>query len=93
MIRERILKEIMKRWKATKHVIKLDDFKSSINELPSQIKGAIIGGALVIPLTSVVMLQCNPDTMTRNVKPKAAGREVDCSVSFTETNTTKGWNA
>jgi hypothetical protein len=42
---------------------------------PKLLKGAIVGVSVLDPLSSVVIFQYNPDTLTRTVHVSAAGRE------------------
>lgn len=46
---------------------------------PKLLKGAIVGVSVVDPLSSVVIFQYNPDTLTRTIRVSAAGREGDKS--------------
>jgi hypothetical protein len=44
---------------------------------PKLLKGAIIGVNVLDPLSSLVIFQYNPDTLTRTIQANAAGREGD----------------
>jgi hypothetical protein len=46
---------------------------------PKLLKGAIVGVSVIDPLSSVVVFQYNPDTLTRTIRVSAAGREGDKS--------------
>ncbi|TMJ95093.1 MAG: hypothetical protein E6G67_08020 [Actinobacteria bacterium] len=46
---------------------------------PKLLKGAIVGVSVIDPLSSVVVFQYNPDTLTRTIRLNAAGREGDKS--------------
>ena len=46
---------------------------------PKLLKGAIVGVSVIDPLSSVVIFQYNPDTLTRTIRVSAAGREGDKS--------------
>jgi hypothetical protein len=49
---------------------------------PRLIKGALIGVDPLNPLTSVVVFQYNPDTMTRRLEPRAASGEGEKGEAF-----------
>ena len=42
---------------------------------PRVLKGALIGFDPLVPIPSVILFQYNPDTLTRSLKPRAAGGE------------------
>jgi hypothetical protein len=44
---------------------------------PKLLKGAVVGVSVLDPLSSVVIFQYNPDTLTRTIHVNAAGREGD----------------
>ena len=44
---------------------------------PKLLKGAVVGVSVLDPLSSVVIFQYNPDTLTRTIHVSAAGREGD----------------
>ena len=44
---------------------------------PRLLKGAIVGVSVINPLSSVVIFQYNPDTLTRTIRVSAASREGD----------------
>jgi hypothetical protein len=46
---------------------------------PKLLKGAVVGVSVLDPLSSVVIFQYNPDTLTRTIRVSAAGREGDKS--------------
>ena len=46
---------------------------------PKVLKGAIVGVSVLDPLSSIVLFQYNPDTLTRTLRVKAAGSEADKS--------------
>jgi hypothetical protein len=46
---------------------------------PKVLKGAIVGVSVINPLSSIVLFQYNPDTLTRTLRVKAAGSEADKS--------------
>jgi hypothetical protein len=46
---------------------------------PKVLKGAIVGVSVTDPLSSIVLFQYNPDTLTRTLRVKAAGSESDKS--------------
>jgi hypothetical protein len=46
---------------------------------PKLLKGAVVGVSVIDPLSSVVIFQYNPDTLTRTIRVSAAGREGDKS--------------
>jgi hypothetical protein len=46
---------------------------------PKVLKGAIVGVSVLDPLSSIVLFQYNPDTLTRTLRVKAAGNEADKS--------------
>lgn len=46
---------------------------------PKVLKGAIVGVSVIDPLSSIVLFQYNPDTLTRTLRVKAAGNEADKS--------------
>ena len=46
---------------------------------PKLLKGAIVGVSVTDPLSSIVLFQYNPDTLTRTLRVKAAGNEADKS--------------
>jgi hypothetical protein len=46
---------------------------------PKVLKGAVVGVSVVDPLSSVVIFQYNPDTLTRTIRVSAAGNEGDKS--------------
>src|SRR3954464_6651461 len=46
---------------------------------PKLLKGAVVGVSVIDPLSSVVVFQYNPDTLTRTIRVSAAGREGDKS--------------
>jgi Contractile injection system tube protein len=46
---------------------------------PKLLKGAIVGVSVIDPLSSVVIFQYNPDTLTRTIRVSAASREGDKS--------------
>jgi hypothetical protein len=48
---------------------------SSFPGSPKLLKGAIVGVSVVDPLSSVVIFQYNPDTLTRTIRVSAAGHE------------------
>ncbi len=52
---------------------------SSFPGSPKLIKGAIVGVSVIDPLSSVVIFQYNPDTLTRTIRVSAAGHEGDKS--------------
>jgi len=52
---------------------------SSFPGSPKLLKGAIVGVSVIDPLSSVVVFQYNPDTLTRTIRVSAAGREGDKS--------------
>jgi len=52
---------------------------SSFPGSPKLLKGAIVGVSVIDPLSSVVIFQYNPDTLTRTIRVSAAGREGDKS--------------
>lgn len=52
---------------------------SSFPGSPKLLKGAIVGVSVIDPLSSVVIFQYNPDTLTRTIRVSAAGREGDRS--------------
>jgi hypothetical protein len=52
---------------------------SSFPGSPTLLKGAIVGVSVIDPLSSVVIFQYNPDTLTRTIRVSAAGREGDKS--------------
>lgn len=46
---------------------------------PKVLKGAIVGVSVIDPLSSIVLFQYNPDTLTRTLRVRAAGNEADKS--------------
>jgi hypothetical protein len=52
---------------------------SSFPGSPKLLKGAVVGVSVLDPLSSVVIFQYNPDTLTRTIRASAAGREGDKS--------------
>jgi hypothetical protein len=46
---------------------------------PRVLKGAIVGVSVLDPLSSIVLFQYNPETLTRTLRAKAAGSESDKS--------------
>ena len=48
---------------------------SSFPGSPKLLKGAIVGVSVIDPLSSVVIFQYNPDTLTRTIRVSAAGHE------------------
>ena len=44
---------------------------------PKVLKGAIVGVSVIDPLSSIVLFQYNPDTLTRTLRVKAAGEASD----------------
>lgn len=52
---------------------------SSFPGSPKLLKGAIVGVSVIDPLSSVVVFQYNPDTLTRTIRVSAASREGDKS--------------
>lgn len=52
---------------------------SSFPGSPKLLKGAIVGVSVIDPLSSVVIFQYNPDTLTRTIRVSAAGHEGDKS--------------
>lgn len=52
---------------------------SSFPGSPKLLKGAIVGVSVIDPLSSVVVFQYNPDTLTRTIRVSAAGHEGDKS--------------
>ena len=52
---------------------------SSFPGSPKLLKGAIVGVSVLDPLSSVVVFQYNPDTLTRTIRVSAAGHEGDKS--------------
>jgi hypothetical protein len=46
---------------------------------PKVLKGAIVGVSVIDPLSSIVLFQYNPDTLTRTLRVNAAGSEGDKS--------------
>jgi hypothetical protein len=46
---------------------------------PKVLKGAIVGVSVTDPLSSIVLFQYNPDTLTRTLRVRAAGSEADKS--------------
>ena len=46
---------------------------------PKVLKGAVVGVSVVDPLSSIVIFQYNPETLTRTIHVSAAGREGDKS--------------
>jgi hypothetical protein len=44
---------------------------------PKVLKGAIVGVSVLDPLSSIVLFQYNPDTLTRTLRVKAAGNQAD----------------
>jgi hypothetical protein len=52
---------------------------SSFPGSPKLLKGAVVGVSVIDPLSSVVIFQYNPDTLTRTIRVSAAGRESDKS--------------
>jgi hypothetical protein len=52
---------------------------SSFPGSPKLLKGAVVGVSVLDPLSSVVIFQYNPDTLTRTIRVSAAGREGDKS--------------
>lgn len=52
---------------------------SSFPGSPKLLKGAIVGVSMIDPLSSVVVFQYNPDTLTRTIRVSAAGHEGDKS--------------
>jgi hypothetical protein len=52
---------------------------STFPRSPKVLKGAIVGVSVLDPLSSIVLFQYNPDTLTRTLRVKAAGNEGDKS--------------
>lgn len=52
---------------------------SSFPGSPKLLKGAIVGVSVIDPLSSVVVFQYNPDTLTRTIRVSAASHEADKS--------------
>jgi Contractile injection system tube protein len=50
---------------------------SSFPGSPKLLKGAIVGVSVIDPLSSVVIFQYNPDTLTRTIRVSAASHEGD----------------
>jgi hypothetical protein len=46
---------------------------------PKVLKGAIVGVSVLDPLSSIVLFQYNPDTLTRTLRVRSAGNEADKS--------------
>jgi hypothetical protein len=62
---------------------------SSPPQSPRLLKGALIGVDPLNPLSSVVVFQYNPDTMTRRLEPRAVSAEGDRGEAFRLTGAPK----
>jgi hypothetical protein len=62
---------------------------SSPPQSPRLLKGALIGVDPLNPLSSVVVFQYNPDTMTRRLEPRAVSAEGDRGEAFRLTGSPK----
>ncbi len=62
---------------------------SSSPQSPRLLKGALIGVDPLNPLSSIVVFQYNPDTMTRRLEPRAVSAEGDRGEAFRLTGAPK----
>jgi hypothetical protein len=62
---------------------------SSFPGSPRLLKGTIVGVDPFNPLASLVVFQCNPETMTRRLEPRAVSAEGDRGEAFLLTGSPK----